>query len=286
MAPPAQSPPVAWQPPSDFLQLHEGLWRSAAVSPISYPEAGNEVCFQLEDGSYWFRHRMNCLLAAIRNFPPAGTLYDIGGGNGFVALGLQSAGLEVALVEPGPGARNALRRGVRHVIQAGMEDAQFLPKSLPAAAAFDVIEHIADDGAFLRGIRERLVPGGRFYCTVPAGETLWSADDVHAGHFRRYNRQTLAHVLHAARFTVEFVSPIFAWLTVPVYLLRVLPSKLRLKDQTDAGAPAAIQSDHRLPALFSGVVNRIHAWELARLQARRPLPFGTSLLCVARANHP
>ena len=286
MAPPAQSPPAAWQPPSDFLQLHDGLWRPAAVLPVSYPEAGNEVCFQLEDGSYWFRHRMNCLLAAIRNFPPGGTLYDIGGGNGFVALGLQSAGLEVALVEPGAGALNAVHRGVDHVVQATLEDAHFHPNSLPAAGAFDVIEHIDHDIAFLRDLRERLVPGGRFYCTVPAGETLWSADDVHAGHFRRYNRQTLANVLHEAGFTVEFVSPIFAWLTMPVYLLRVLPTKLRFRDQTDAGTPAAIQSDHRLPALFSGGVNRIHAWELARIQGRRPLPFGTSLLCVARANHP
>ena len=134
---------------------------------------------------------MACIHAVIRLFPPAGTLYDIGGGNGFVALKLQSAGMDVALVEPGAGARNAFRRGVRNVIQATMEDARFHPHSLPAAAAFDVIEHIADDVAFLRGIRERLVAGGRFYCTVPAIPALWSEDDVHAGHFRRYNRRTL-----------------------------------------------------------------------------------------------
>jgi SAM-dependent methyltransferase len=286
MSPPEPPTPAAWQPPSDFLQLQDGLWRSPGVSRVSYPEIGNEICFQIEDGSFWFRHRMNCLLALVRQFPPDGMLYDIGGGNGFVALGLQSAGMEVALVEPGDGARNALRRGVRHVIHATMEDARFRPHSLPAAAAFDVIEHISDHISFLRGIRERLAPGGRFYCSVPAGEALWSADDVHAGHFRRYSRASLSAALHAAGFIVEFISPFFLWLTAPIFLVRVLPSRLRLKDSISAGNPSAIQSDHRLPGLLAGIVNRADAWELGRLQARRPLPFGTSLLCVARADQP
>ena len=274
-----------WRPPSSQLELHDGLWRVASVSPVSYPEAGNEVCFQVEDGSFWFRHRMDCIHGVIRQFPPAGEIYDIGGGNGYVAAALQADGLEVVLVEPGVGARNALRRGVRHVVQATMEDAHFHLSSLAAAAAFDVIEHIADDVSFLRGIRERLVHGGRFYCTVPASQTLWSDEDIHAGHFRRYTCQTLTQVLHEAGFTVEFVSPFFLWLTLPVYLFRALPSQLRRKDKSAVGTAAIVPSDHRLPFLFSGLIRYAQAWELGRLRARRPLLFGTSLLCVARANH-
>ena len=274
-----------WRPPSDHLHLRDGLWCAESVSPVSYPERGNESCFQVEDDSYWFRHRMNCLLAAVRQFPPAGTLYDIGGGNGFVALGLQADGLEVALLEPGVGARNALRRGVRKVICATLADARFKPHSLPAAGAFDVVEHIADDTVFLRDIREQLVPGGRFYCTVPAHPALWSGEDVHAGHFRRYTRPTLCAALAAAGFTVEFVSYFFAWLTLPLALFRTLPSRLHLASRTRVGSPAAIRADHQLPSLLTGPVNQAHAWELARFRALRPLPFGTSLLCVARADN-
>jgi len=40
-----------------------------------------------------------------------------------------------------------------------------------------------------------------------------------------------------------------------------------------------------LPSLLTGPVNQAHAWELARFRALRPLPFGTSLLCVARADN-
>jgi len=284
MAPPAESTPVAWQPPSNSLLWQDGLWRSATVSPVSYPDVANEVCFQVEDGSYWFRHRMDCLLATFGHFPPAGTIYDIGGGNGFVALALQTAGREVALLEPGSGARNALRRGVRHVIQATLEDACFRGHSLPAAGAFDVIEHIADDAAFLRNIREQLIPGGRFYCTVPAAASLWSEADLQAGHYRRYSRRTLGATLAQAGFTVEFASYFFAWLTLPIAVLRALPSRLGLRNQAFAGNPAAIPAEHRLPTRFTGLVSRAQAWELDRLRTRRPLPFGTSLLCVARAN--
>lgn len=286
MTHPSQPPQAdQWRPPSDFLRLQAGLWRADLTTPISYPESGNETCLQVEDDSYWFRHRMNCLRATIRHHPPAGTLYDIGGGNGFVALGLQSAGVDVVLVEPGSGARNALRRGVRRVIHSTLEDARFHPHSLPAAGAFDVVEHIADDTAFLLHMREQMVPGGRFYCTVPAFPALWSEEDVHAGHFRRYTRRTLGALLARARFTVEFISYFFTWLTLPVAACRALPSRLHLQDKAAIGSVATLQADHRLPAALAGLVGRVDEWELARVQARRPLPFGTSLLCVARADH-
>ena len=282
---PSPAGPGAWRPPSDQLEWHEGLWRARTATAVSYPNAGNEVCFQVEDTSYWFRHRMACLLATLEHFPPGGQLLDIGGGNGFVAAGLESAGVEVALIEPCGGARNALRRGVRHVIQAPLQDAGFHPHSWAAAGAFDVVEHISDDAAFLREIRRQLVPGGRFYCTVPAFPALWSEDDVHAGHFRRYTRASLSRALHEAGFTVEFATYFFVWLTAPVFLLRAIPSRLRLANRQTIGTPATMQAEHHLPAALAGLVGRMQAWELNRVRARRPLPFGTSLLCVARADH-
>lgn len=278
------SPQISWRPPSGHLHLREGIWQVEAVSPISYPEAGHDACFQVEDQSYWFRHRLDCLFTVLKSFPPGGTLFDIGGGNGYVARALQAAGLHTALLEPGPGVYNARKRGVSHLIQATLEDARFHPHSLPAAGAFDVLEHIADDAGFLLDLRGQLAPGGRFYCTVPAIPALWSADDEHAGHFRRYTSRSLVTTLAAAGFTVEFVSPIFLWLTVPVFLGRTVASWLHLTNQAKAGTPTSIHSAHRLPRWLAGSITRIHAWEIARLRDRRRLPFGTSLLCVARAD--
>ena len=40
---------------------------------ISYPEEENEACFQIEDQSFWFRHRNDCIRELVRNFLPKGT---------------------------------------------------------------------------------------------------------------------------------------------------------------------------------------------------------------------
>ena len=69
-----------WTPPSDTLRFRDGLWEPGAVSGVSYPEAGNDVCFQVEDSSYWFSHRNECILAVVRRFAPGGTFFDIAGG--------------------------------------------------------------------------------------------------------------------------------------------------------------------------------------------------------------
>jgi SAM-dependent methyltransferase len=273
-----------WQPPSDSLRLHEGIWVSRSRTPISYPEAGNDLCFQVEDGSYWFRHRMECIATLLANFAPSGTFYDIGGGNGFVTCALQGRGVESVLLEPGAGALNARTRGCRRIIQATLDDSGLAPGSLPAAGAFDVLEHLPDDRGFLLSLRRALRPGARFYCTVPAVAALWSAEDDYAGHHRRYSRDSLREVLHAAGFQVEFISHFFAWLVLPVLGLRALPSRLGFKDRARVGTLESMRAEHRLPRAISGVVNRCQEWELARLRRGRPIPLGTSLLCVARAN--
>ena len=53
---------------------------------VSYPEEGNEACFQIEDQSFLFRHRNDCIRELVRKFPPngKGPIFDVGGGNGFL----------------------------------------------------------------------------------------------------------------------------------------------------------------------------------------------------------
>ncbi|MBL4865055.1 MAG: hypothetical protein JKY67_01610, partial [Pseudomonadales bacterium] len=134
---------------STGLQLgNNGIWYSADIETINYPSDGNDACFTVEENSFWFKHRNNCIASVVKSFPPEnnGTIFDIGGGNGFVSLGLVNSGFNVALVEPGlEGASNAKNRGISNVICATMDTAKFNPNTLPAVGLFDVIEHIEDD---------------------------------------------------------------------------------------------------------------------------------------------
>jgi SAM-dependent methyltransferase len=262
----------------------EGDWRSRPARAISYPESGNKFCFDVEDSSFWFAHRNACILEAVNQFPPHGALFDIGGGNGFVSMALQNAGFEVVLVEPGPiGVRNALRRGVRHVVCSTLEEAGFGPESLAAVGLFDVIEHIKDDHAFLHLIREQLAPDGRLYVTVPSYRWLWSREDIDAGHYRRYTRRGLFETISAAGFDVELLTGIFRCLPPGILLLRVLPYRLGVSRPFDPAYTANVRRQHQVGDGISGsVLNRFLSGEIDRIRLRQTMNIGASWLAVAR----
>lgn len=259
----------------------DGIWYSSAREALSYPEDGNDNCFQIEDRSFWFRHRNRCIASLVASFPPGGTIFDIGGGNGFVSLGLTRAGFDVALLEPGPaGAINAKKRGIETVICATTDTAGIVPGSLPAIGLFDVIEHIADEQAFLESMRSIVAPGGLLYATVPAFDVLWSKEDDDAGHVRRYSLGRIKSALRAAGFDVVFASYIFRPLPLPILLLRSVPYRLGLARKRGA---AAVVRDHVAPSPFvARAIDAVFGSELRHLARRRPMHFGASCLVAAK----
>jgi SAM-dependent methyltransferase len=271
---------IAWIPPSECLRSKNGIWQPSSVSEVSYPDQGNSVCFEIEDNSYWFRHRNHSIIEVIHKFPPNGLVYDVGGGNGFVATAIQESGFPVAVVEPGYGAFNALRRGIHCVVRASLDDANFHAGSLPAVGIFDVVEHIKDDGAFLSQLNRLIQPGGRLYCTVPAFNALWSKEDIDAGHYRRYTAASLRSALSNAGFHIEFSTYLFSWLTIPILLFRSLPFRLLGKYNT-TNSLEAVKTDHSIPKYLQPTISKIHQWEIQRLKNEHTIGFGSSLLCVA-----
>jgi SAM-dependent methyltransferase len=266
-------------------QTAEGSWRSKSHSAVSYPEWGNQACFNVEDSSFWFRHRNACILEALRQYPPPGPLFDIGGGNGFVAKAMQDAGLEVVLVEPGAaGAANARRRGIQHVVHGTLEDARFIPGSLSAIGLFDVVEHMEDDDKFLSTIHAHLASRGRIYLTVPAYQALWSEADVVAGHHRRYSRRTLRELIERAGLKVEFATGFFQFLPPAICVVRVLPYRLGWKARPEAqSVDQKMFRQHKIKSqLTERILTRIQQGELAGIRARRQNKFGASWLVVAQ----
>ncbi len=259
----------------------DGLWHPRSRSAFDYPDEGNAFCFQVEDHSFWFRHRNACILDAVRRRPPAGAIFDIGGGNGFVARALSQAGFDAVVVEPGPtGARNAQARGLAPVVCAALDDAGFAPGSLPAAGLFDVLEHMADDRTVLEQLAQLLPRGGRLYLTVPAYQWLWSTDDDLGGHHRRYSGRSLRRVVTAAGFDVEYATQMFWPLPLPILLLRALPSRLGIRPKADIDAIRA----ELQPGQGAGVraLEALLGLEARWLRGGHVLPFGGSCLMVAR----
>lgn len=258
----------------------DGIWFARTDAPVSYPDNGNAACLQLEDRSFWFRHRNRCIVAVVRRFAPQGVLLDIGGGNGYVSKGLKEAGISCMLIEPGiEGARAALARGVDPVICARLEDINLAPGSVSAVGMFDVLEHMEDETRALQQLHSLVQPGGRLFLTVPAYAFLHSADDVVAGHFRRYTLRKLKCAVIRNGFTPEYATYMFAPLPPFVFLLRTLPSLAGRRQPEDEEQQT---TEHVREGISARIIDQLLEAEARRIEAGGAIPFGTSCLLVCK----
>ncbi|MBE0574956.1 MAG: class I SAM-dependent methyltransferase [Desulfuromonadales bacterium] len=269
---------------SEGLKLgDDGIWYSSESEVVSYPQDGNKDCLNIEDNSFWFKHRNNCIVSIVKAFQPEsnGTIFDIGGGNGFVSLGLTEAGFDMVLVEPGRfGASNAKSRGLNDVICATTDKAKFNKGTLPAVGLFDVIEHIEDDIDFLKLIRDQMKKNGRLYATVPSYKFLWSAEDDYAGHFKRYTLNNLSSALISAGFEVQFSSYIFRFLPLPIFLFRTLPYKLGLS-KAERKPESACRDHVAQGGIGAGILSLLLRSEINNLSNKKAMKLGGSCIIVA-----
>lgn len=270
---------------SDLVRGSDGIWYSRERPGVAYPEDGSEVCFSVEDRSFWFRHRNRCIIAAANLFSPPDTertIVDVGGGNGYVSWGLTNAGFNAILLEPGQKAvHNAKKRGLVKIICASLESACLRRQSLPSIGLFDVLEHIDDEQYFLRMCRELLTCAGRLYITVPAYHWLWSREDLIALHFRRYTLRRLSQVLTESGFRINLSTYIFRCLPVPIFLYRTIPSCVSINRDRKGGA----QHDHCMRhSFFSDALEVLLKKEAYNISRGKRMSFGGSCLIVATKN--
>ena len=272
-----------WSICSGLHLKEDGIWYTKQKTELSYPEEGYERCFEVEDNSFWFRHRNKCILTLIQQYPPEnhGPIFDIGGGNGYVSRAISNYGLDVVLLEPGiDGVRNAKKRGVDQIICGSFEDVEFIPESLPGVGLFDVIEHIEDDLSFLKALNPLLKRSGKLYITVPAYSFLWSNEDVLAGHRRRYTTKTLSEKLNLTGFCVDFCTYYFRPLPLLIFLLRTIPYKMGFTKETIN--KAHVSREHAAKnKMFGQFLDVILSSEIRNIQHKTSMHFGGSCLLVA-----
>lgn len=267
-----------------FVKDSRGIWHSGngVEECISYPEDGNAECYQIEEESFWFAHRNKVLSQFLKRYPiPEGSvLLDIGGGNGFVAKSLSENGHPVALLEPGyEGCRKAKERNVPLVINGVLRDFHGNDLRFDAASAFDVIEHIEDDAAFVEEIEEILSPGGLVFVTVPALMILWSPEDILAGHFRRYTRSSLGALFDPQRWQIEFNGYFFTYLVMPILFSRCFFRSNRRGHQSLQAKSDHVVTNNSVIGLATRFLNRLDFLCLNLFGGR---VLGSSILLVAR----
>lgn len=231
----------------------------------------------LEAGNFWFNARNALIIWAIgKYFPKLDSLLEVGCGTGYVLTEISKAFPQTRLVgseifTAGLGFA-ATRVPNASLVQM---DARSIPyvDEFDVVAAFDVIEHIAEDVAVLNNLNQALKPGGGLLLTVPQHQWLWSAADDYACHERRYSDAELQEKLAGAGF--EMVrSTSFVSLLLPAMLI-----SRRRDSQKDSYDPLA---EFRIRPWLNSALGHILGLERLLISAGMNFPLGGSRLIVAR----
>ena len=147
--------------------------------------------------------------------------------------------------------------------------------------ALDVVEHLDDDLAALTEIRRVLRPGGFIIISVPAYPVLWSYWDDILGHRRRYTTRSMREVVRKSGLRLRKVTYSNASILLPTVALRIMKAALG-KAAASRGQGADPESDFiPVPGWLNKALTAYYRLE-ARFLARRSLPFGLSVVCVAQ----
>jgi 2-polyprenyl-3-methyl-5-hydroxy-6-metoxy-1,4-benzoquinol methylase len=262
----------------DFPATDSGLRIAKRVSEsdISYPsESYDPDLGNSESSGIWATHRAN-LISEVMKLCGAKVMWEVGSGDGNVAISLKDRNLAVIGIEPlAAGANVTTAAGIRTYL--GTLEALCLPaNSIDLIGAFDVVEHIEYPEGLLNEIHRVLKPNGTLILSAPAHQFLYSDFDKSIGHFRRYSRSKLQNVLEDVGFRENKLEYIFSIFVVPAILLRVVPTLFgRNRD-----SKATIQSDKRMNKILSIFTPLIRV--LLRCERYVNLPFGLSLMSVSK----
>lgn len=250
-----------------------------AASDEGWDSAFAERLARSETRHFWFRARNRLVAWALeRYFPAAESLLEVGCGSGVVLAALR-AHRPVLRLAGSDLYREGLELARERVPDATLVqmDARRVPfeAEFDVVGAFDVLEHVEDDGAVLAGLRRAVRPGGGLLVTVPAHPRLWSVTDDYARHRRRYRRGELEAKLEGAGFRLLRSSG-FVSLLLPAVLL----SRRRLPRAVEDFDPSMqLDLDPRVNAALEAVMGL----ERALIRAGCSFPVGNSRLAVARA---
>ncbi|MCB0736720.1 MAG: class I SAM-dependent methyltransferase [Bacteroidetes bacterium] len=261
---------------SNALQLtNDGIWVAQRSEFISYTMNGHELIKESEEKSFWFQHRLSCVLAVIAKLNIQ-SLLDIGGGNGSLTKQLINNGINCTLLEPGEvGIANAKAAGIENLICSSLKEAKFKENAWESVGLFDVLEHVKDDDDFAAELHRILKPDGFLILTVPAYQSLFSAFDEEVGHFRRYTLNTLCTKLKSVGFEIRYSSYLFSWLPMPMFVTRKM---------LGSGAKKADRKKGHLNGnrALSELAQMAFKHEKWMIEKGLSIPFGSSCLVVAQ----
>ena len=241
-----------------------------------------EQTFLAEQRHFWFRgfkRFVGPLLAQAIQGVTRPRLLDAGCGTGANLSFLAEYGTPFGLELFWRGLSFGHERGVRRLSQGSVMNLPFASESVDVVLSFDVLYclHEPDEAKAISEMYRVIKPGGAVIVNVAALAMLKGDHSMLGGEVHRYTRRELRDKLEKAGFRVTRVTYTNAFLFPIIATVRAVQRMRGLKtgDQN--------RGDFYLPpapvnALLSGVLTM----ESALVAAGLNMPFGSSVLCLAR----
>lgn len=234
---------------------------------------------QLEKYYWWFVGRRQIISRVLKKYFSGQklTILDWGCGPGGNFALLEQYGQVLGVDASDESVSACKEKGIVNVIKAAELDELQAGTAYDLITNFDVLEHISDDMGFLRGIRERLRPGGHVLVTVPAYQFLWSSLDDALGHKRRYTKKEICAKFSLCGYQVVRASYFIFFLSPAFIAYRMLEKLLKKKSTSLSGS--VIEFPRPINWLFTKTLS-LESFLVPLIG----LPFGTSIIVLAQKN--
>jgi SAM-dependent methyltransferase len=239
------------------------------------------VMARREERHWWYAGMRRVALAVLSEVlrDRSGLLIlDAGCGTGGTSIRLQQFGRVVGVDLAWDALAPARAKGLKSAARASIEALPFGPAAFDLVTSFEVVYHlgVSSDLQGLKEMRRVLKPNGLLLLRVPAHDWLRGAHDrlVHTRH--RYSRDEIVSKLRTAGFALEYLS----WANTVLFPPAVAKRLLERSNGHDAAAEPDLWQP---PEPFNTLLESAVAIESLAIPRRVPLPFGLSLLALARA---
>jgi SAM-dependent methyltransferase len=235
--------------------------------------------YLLEDTHWWHLSKRKAVIFLLQKYyqktSSTLTILDIGCGTGKNMEAFSKFGHVYGIDNSSYAIAFCRKRKLKSVRLASAQKLPFHKNTFDVITILDVLEHI-DDKTIMKEIARVLKPNGIVIITVPAYQWLWSTWDEILGHQRRYTTTSLQKLLQNEGFSAVRTSYLYSFLLFPAVLIRRFKSRTKNSNYS---------SDFRInnpiinsSLLFLATIER-------HIMAYMPIPFGTSVICLAQKNH-
>ena len=236
-----------------------------------------KIWVEIHNNSFWYKYRQQLIFKLLKKFNFSKEVLDVGSGIGTTSIFLSSKGYQVESIEPSyKSCVISKKRGIERIINTNIFDGDIKINEKINVLLLDVLEHVKNDNLFLKNLCLKCKKSTLFL-TVPAYNFLWSYEDKHASHFRRYTLSEITNKLSDAGFKIHFSTYFFSFLIIPILIFRSIPYRINLKTKKKDNK----FNQHVPNRFFNRIFQILQRIEIQFISNKKKIYFGSSILVIA-----